>query len=146
VRFSDATDPRGEPDWHFFPDQCRHCLYPLCKEAADRKAKGAILHDARTRAVLFNPSVKVSPEDFKEIREICPFDIPGMTRRPVACQMHDVLRPVGEGMLPACVKTCPTGTMNFGDREAILKMAQNRLDEVKKVHRRASLILPEAIG
>jgi len=35
--------------------------------------------------------------------------------------------------------------MNFGDREAILKMAQNRLDEVKKVHRRASLILPEAI-
>jgi formate dehydrogenase iron-sulfur subunit len=52
---------------------------------------------------------------------------------------------VSEGMLPACVKTCPTGTMNFGDREAILKMAQNRLDEVKKVHRRASLILPEAV-
>ena len=52
---------------------------------------------------------------------------------------------VSEGMLPACVKTCPTGTMNFGDREAILKMAENRLDEVKKVHRRASLIVPEAV-
>jgi len=36
--------------------------------------------------------------------------------------------------------------MNFGDREAILKMAQNRLEEVKKVHRRASLILPRRSG
>jgi formate dehydrogenase iron-sulfur subunit len=146
VRFSDATDRRGEPKWHFFPDQCRHCVYPLCKKAADRKAKGAVIFDARTRAVLFNPAVKISPEDFKEIREICPFDIPrydeklgGMAK----CTM--CFDRVNEGMLPACVKTCPTGTMNFGDRDAILKMAEKRLDEVKKVHRIASLIIPEGV-
>jgi formate dehydrogenase iron-sulfur subunit len=52
---------------------------------------------------------------------------------------------VSEGMVPACVKACPTGTMNFGDRDAILKMAQKRLDEVQKVHRRASLLYPEAV-
>ena len=40
VRFSEATDTLGEPNWYFFPDQCRHCLYPLCKEAADRKSEG----------------------------------------------------------------------------------------------------------
>jgi formate dehydrogenase iron-sulfur subunit len=35
--------------------------------------------------------------------------------------------------------------MNFGDRDAILKMAGKRLDEVKKVHRIASLIIPEGV-
>ncbi|MEI6154477.1 MAG: formate dehydrogenase, partial [Deltaproteobacteria bacterium] len=47
--------------------------------------------------------------------------------------------------VPACVKTCPTGAMQFGDRKTIRKMAQNRLDEVKKTHRRASLVTPEAV-
>ena len=145
VRFSDATDRRGEPKWHFFPDQCRHCIYPLCKKAADRTTKGAVTFDARTRAVLFNPAVKISPEDFKEIREICPFDIPRHDSKSGGIEVHDVLDQVNEGMLPACVKTCPTGTMNFGDRDAILKMAEKRLDEVKKVHRIASLIIPEGV-
>jgi formate dehydrogenase iron-sulfur subunit len=146
VRFSEATGTRGEQNWYFFPDQCRHCLYPLCKMAADRKATGAVILDSRTRAVIFNPAVKISPEDFKEVREICPFDIPrydeksgGMSK----CTM--CFDRISEGMLPACVKACPTGTMNFGDRDAILKMAENRLDEVKRVHRRASLIIPESV-
>jgi len=145
VRFSE-TGTGGGPNWYFFPDQCRHCLYPPCKMAADRKAQGAVILDAKTRAVIYNPEVKISPGDFKEIREICPFDIPrydekvgGMAK----CTM--CFDRVSAGMLPACVKACPTGTMHFGDRSAILKMAENRLEEVKKAHRRASLILPEAV-
>jgi formate dehydrogenase iron-sulfur subunit len=145
VRFSE-TGTAGGPNWYFFPDQCRHCLYPPCKMAADRKAKGAVILDAKTRAVIYNPEVKISPGDFKEIREICPFDIPrydeklgGMAK----CTM--CFDRVSAGMLPACVKACPTGTMHFGDRSAILKMAEDRLEEVKKAHRRASLIFPEAV-
>ena len=146
VRFSETPGTGGDPNWFFFPDQCRHCLYPLCKMAADRKAKGAVAIDSRTRAVTFNSAVKISPEDFKEVREICPFDIPrhdeksgGMSK----CTM--CFDRITEGMPPACVKACPTGTMNFGDRDAILKMAENRLDEVRIVHRRASLIVPESV-
>ena len=52
---------------------------------------------------------------------------------------------VSEGMLPACVKSCPTGAMHFGDRNAMRMMAENRLEEVKKIHRRASLVNPEAV-
>jgi formate dehydrogenase iron-sulfur subunit len=146
VRFSDAAATSGDPKWYFFPDQCRHCLYPLCKMAADRKAKGAVILDARTRAVIFNPAVKISPEDFKEIREICPFDIPRYDKKlggMAKCTM--CLDRVSEGMLPACVKACPTGAMQFGDRDNIRMMAENRLDEVKNVHRRASLLYPEAV-
>ena len=76
VRFSDGPDSSGEPTWYFFPDQCRHCIYPPCKIAADKRVKDAVIFDARTRAVIFNPAVKISPEDFKDIREHCPFDIP----------------------------------------------------------------------
>ena len=124
VRFSEETDAPGDPRWYFFPDQCRHCLYPLCKMEADKKAPGAVTIDTKTRAILFDPAVKMSPEAFKAIREICPFDIPrhdeksgGMAK----CTM--CFDRISEGLLPACVKSCPTGTMNFGDRDAILKMA-----------------------
>jgi formate dehydrogenase iron-sulfur subunit len=114
--------------------------------AADKKAKGAVILDARTRAIIFDPAVKISPEDFKEIREICPFDIPrydeklGLMAKCTMC-----IDRVSEGMLPACVKACPTGTMQFGDRKTIRKMAEDRLDEVKKIYRRASLVNPEAV-
>ena len=146
VRFNESTEAPGEPKWYFFPDQCRHCLYPLCKMAADAVAKGAVTLDSRTRAVIFNPEVKIMPEDFKDIRQICPFDIPrydeklgGMAK----CTM--CFDRVSEGMLPACVKTCPTGTMQFGEREDILKIAGNRLDEVKRVHKNATLVNPESV-
>src|SRR4030066_899440 len=63
VRFSEVD---GEmPKWYFFPDQCRHCMSPPCKEGADGKAKGAIIQDEKTGAVVFNSKVKGKPEDFK---------------------------------------------------------------------------------
>ena len=146
VRFSDGPDSSGEPTWYFFPDQCRHCIYPPCKLAADRRVKDAVILDARTRAVIFNPAVKISPEDFKEIREHCPFDIPRYDEKQrVMAKCTMCIDRVSEGMLPACVKACPTGAMQFGDRKTIRKMAENRLDEVKRTNRRASLVVPEAV-
>jgi formate dehydrogenase iron-sulfur subunit len=146
VRFSDALTAKGEQAWYFFPDQCRHCLAPPCKMVADRKAQGAARIDKKTRAVIFDPAVKISPVDFQEIRDICPFDIPrydeklgGMAK----CTM--CVDRVIAGMLPACVKACPTGTMNFGERDAMRKMAEERLDEVQNIYRKASLIVPEAV-
>ena len=35
------------------------------------------------------------------------------------------------GLAPACVRTCPTGAMSFGDRDAIMAQAEKRLGEVK---------------
>ncbi|MCD4833808.1 MAG: hypothetical protein K8R31_08450, partial [Bacteroidales bacterium] len=52
---------------------------------------------------------------------------------------------VRNGLLPACVKTCPTGAMNFGDREEILAMARKRLATVKKTCPKAKLLDPNDV-
>jgi formate dehydrogenase iron-sulfur subunit len=52
---------------------------------------------------------------------------------------------IKEGMLPACVKTCPTGTMNFGDRKDMVEKANKRLAEVKKVYKDAFLANPDDV-
>lgn len=140
VRFSELEED-GKPRWYFFTDQCRHCLTPPCKIMAESLNVKAISQDAATGAVLYNPKVKVKEKEFKQIRESCPWDIPRWdekTQGMAKCTMcFDRIR---EGLLPACVKTCPTGTMNFGDRDKILEMALNRLKEVKVMHPKAELL------
>ncbi len=144
VRFSETLDDKTA--WYFFADQCRHCVSPPCKEVADGNAKGAIKQDEKTGAVIFNPKVKVKPAVFKEIREACPYDIPRF--QPTAgvlgkCTM--CFDRIKEGMLPACVKTCPTGAMNFGDRKDILEKANRRLAEVKGRYKDAILANPDDV-
>ena len=77
---------------------------------ADKKAPGAVTLDTKTRAVIFDPAVKMSPEAFKGIREICPFDIPRhdeKTRR--HGQVHDVLRPDQRGPASGLRQVLPHG-------------------------------------
>lgn len=145
VRFNEIEVPGGEPKWYFFPDQCRHCISPPCKEVADGKAKGAIIHDEQTGAVIFNPKVKMKPEHFKEIREACPYDIPRLSGAGIMAKCTMCIDRIKEGMLPACVKTCPTGAMSFGDRKEILEKANQRLARVKGKYPDAILTNPDDI-
>jgi formate dehydrogenase iron-sulfur subunit len=46
---------------------------------------------------------------------------------------------VNNGLLPACVKTCPTGAMSFGDRDKMVSMAKERLAEVKSKFPKATV-------
>jgi len=145
VRFNEVEVPGGEPKWYFFPDQCRHCVSPPCKEVADGKAKGAIIQDEKTGAVIFTSKVKMKPEDFKEVREACPYDIPRISGAGIMAKCTMCFDRIKEGMLPACVKTCPTGAMNFGDRKEIVEKANKRLAEVKGKYKDASLANPDDV-
>jgi len=133
VHMREVKNAKGELDsWVFFPEQCRHCVEPPCKMAADAYDNQAILQDPATGAVTYTERTKKLP-DFKEIREACPYDIPRQdpkTKLVTKCTM--CLDRVQNGLLPACVQTCPTGCMNFGDRDAMLSMAEKRLKEVQK--------------
>jgi len=145
VRFSEFEED-GNPKWYFFPDQCRHCMEPPCLSTAQSSGSKAIAKDEATGAVVFNPKIKVKPADFKSIRESCPYDIPRKDEKMgVMAKCTMCFDRIKEGMLPACVKACPTGTMNFGDRKDMLEKANKRLTEVKGTYKNAMLANPEDV-
>ncbi len=131
VRFQEHEGKDGKPVWYFFPDQCRHCVEPPCKEMGDSVAPGGVLVDPHTGAVLYTDLLRKA--DIEDIRGSCPFDIPrvqegsGTMAKCTMCADR-----VQNGLLPACVKTCPTGAMSFGDRDEMVALAKARLAEVKK--------------
>jgi formate dehydrogenase iron-sulfur subunit len=128
VRFSEGDSGKGIPFWYFFTEQCRHCMSPGCMAGAD---KDEIIQDEKTGAVLFTPKTK--DLDFKATLEGCPYNIPRQnpkTKQLFKCTM--CFDRITNDMKPACVKSCPTGAMVFGERDKILAEAQKRVDELKK--------------
>ncbi|MDQ7032349.1 MAG: formate dehydrogenase [Desulfonauticus sp.] len=139
VRMEEVVDKNGHiKDWLFFPEQCRHCVEPPCKMAADDYDEKAILHDEATGSVIFTERTKKLP--FDEIKDACPYNIPRQDPKTGMISKCDMcIDRVQNGLLPACVQTCPTGAMNFGDRDEMIKLAKKRLAEVKKTYPKAIL-------
>ncbi len=128
VRFADGVDPSGKVYWNFFSDQCRHCLSPGCMAEAE---KGEIVQNEATGAVIFTPKTK--DLGFKATLEGCPYNIPRQnpkTKVMFKCTM--CLDRITNNQVPACVKSCPTGAMIFGERDKILDLTNKRVEELKK--------------
>jgi len=138
VRFSEHLGQDNKPVWYFFPEQCRHCLEPPCKEVADSQVKGGIVIDEATGAVIYTEALKKAKA--KEIIDACPFNVPRVDEKSglmTKCTM--CIDRVSNGLVPACVKTCITGAMNFGDREKMVELAKKRLQEVKAKYPKAQV-------
>lgn len=134
VRFNERMDKNGTVIWNFFPDQCRHCLTPICKDVADMAVPGAIIQDPKTGVVLFTEkTAELDPDDAQAVIDACPYNIPRLnteTKRLTKCTF--CFERISAGMQPMCVKTCPTGAMVFGERDEILPLAEKRLALVKE--------------
>jgi len=101
--------------------------------------KDEIVQDEKTGAVLFTPKTK--DLDFKATLEGCPYNIPRQdpkTKRLFKCTM--CFDRITNNQIPACVKSCPTGTMVFGERDKILELAKKRVEELKKSYPKASAL------
>jgi len=127
--------------WLFFPDQCRHCVEPPCLEAAGEPT--AIYKDKATGAVLYTKVTKDLDGD--AIIGSCPYNIPrkGPDGSLAKCDM--CIDRVSNGLLPACVETCPTGAMNFGEYKDMRVWAQARLAEVKRKFPKATLVNADTV-
>jgi len=125
----------GRLRWLFFPEQCRHCVEAPClatagdESAIYQDASGAIIYTAQTKRL-----------NADEIIESCPYNIPRKSADGTLAKCDMCIDRVTNGLQPACVKTCPTGTMNFGERDAMLETARNRLAAVKKSYPKAMLL------
>ncbi len=128
--------------WLFFPDQCRHCIDAPCLETAFDDA--AIYKDELTGAILY--TANTAQLDAEEIIGSCPYNIPrkGPDGTLFKCDMCNDR--VHNGLKPACVTTCPTGAMQFGDREEMLALAQERLQTAKQRHPQAMLLDPDNVN
>ncbi len=126
----------GKLNWLFFPDQCRHCIEPPCRDTVGDPT--AIFKDEATGAVLY--TANTANYDPEEIRESCPYNIPRADENGYVAKCDMCIDRVQNGLLPACVATCPTGAMNFGDREEIMETANQRLQEVQKRFPSAQLL------
>ena len=126
----------GRLRWLYFPEQCRHCIEPPCMEEADDP--GAIFQDAPTGAVLFTARTAELSAD--SVIESCPYNVPRQAADGTLAKCDMCIDRVQNGLDPACVKTCPTGAMHFGDLEVMASMAKQRLGVVKKKFPKANLV------
>ena len=147
VRFNEHKID-GKIKWLFFPDQCRHCTVPPCKDAADAYVPGAIVQDEATGAVLYTDKTKqLTIDQAQEVRDVCPYAIPVRDETTGALSKCDwCIDRQRAGMKPACVKTCCTGSMNIGERADMLALAHKTLAKVKEKHPQAQLLDEDYLG
>ena len=148
VRFHEHLDDKGNVVWNFFPDQCRHCLTPICVDMANLAVPGSMIQDKATGAVLVTEKCKeLSAADIAAIIKACPYNIPRyneQTKMLTKCDM--CIDRVSAGLKPMCVKTCPTGAMVFGERAEVLEEAKARLAKVKERFPKARLVDTEEVN
>ena len=145
VRFNEVRDNKGKLNWFFFPEQCRHCIEPPCKHVSNMYNPRAVVQDPETGAVVMTDQA-ILPKGRFETWQLCPYSVPRVDEETGLWSKCDMcIDRVKAGMLPACVQSCPTGTMNFGDRDDMLELAEKRLAEVKKTKPDAYLADPESV-
>jgi formate dehydrogenase iron-sulfur subunit len=142
MRFAEHETNDGNLEWLIRKDGCMHCEEPGCLKACP--SPGAI--------VQYNNGIV----DFHEENCIgcgycvtgCPFNIPRISKednRAYKCTLCSDRVAVGQE--PACVKTCPTGAIVFGTKEAMHEHAAERIEDLKeRGFANAGLYDPAGVG
>jgi formate dehydrogenase iron-sulfur subunit len=124
IRFEEKEEARG-PVWSFVKEQCFHCKNPacvsVCPVAALTKSKNGPVVYAYDRCI-----------GCRYCMLACPFQIPTYeweSARPWVQKCSFCSERIKDGMLPSCVKVCPTGTMFYGDDEVVMAEAKKRLKD-----------------
>jgi len=124
IRFVESM--RGEtPVWSFVRSQCLHCQDPACASvcpvgALRKTADGPVVYHAE-RCI-----------GCRYCMLACPFQIPKYEWEkvlPFVQKCTFCSERIKDGVVPACIKTCPTGTMFYGEREDVLAQARARLQK-----------------
>jgi formate dehydrogenase iron-sulfur subunit len=141
MRFSEVEE-NGKLEWLIRKDGCMHCAEPGCLKACP--SPGAIIQ------------YKNGIVDFHEENCIgcgycisgCPFNVPRISKednKAYKCSLCSDRVAVGQE--PACVKTCPTGAIQFGSKEDMKEVAATRIADLKnRGYDNAGLYDPQGVG
>jgi formate dehydrogenase iron-sulfur subunit len=123
IRYEEG-EAGGVPVWNFVKEQCLHCKEPACASACPvgalvKTKSGAVTYD-------FDKCIGC-----RYCMVACPFDIPkyewSKARQPWVKKCTFCAERQADNLPPACVKTCPTGALLFGEAEEVLAVAKKRL-------------------
>jgi len=142
MRFAEHQDEGGRLQWLIRKDGCMHCADPGCLKACP--SPGAILQYAN------------GVVDFQSEQCIgcgycisgCPFNVPRINpedNKAYKCTLCSDRLAVGQA--PSCVKTCPTGAIQFGTKEDMKLVAAERIKDLQaRGFKNAGLYDPAGVG
>src|ERR1700674_4513702 len=127
IRFDEHVGEDGAFSWLMRKDQCMHCEDPGCMRACP--ADGAIVQYA-------NGIVDFQQENCIGCQYCVsggPFTIPkfnSSTKKVYKCTLCSDR--VGQGLEPACIKSCPTGCLKFGTKTDMRRLAEARARQLRE--------------
>ena len=142
MRFAEIDKPDGNLEWLIRKDGCMHCEDPGCLKACP--APGAIVKYG-------NGIVDFISENCIGCGYCiagCPFNVPRISKRDNKAYKCTLCSDrVAVGLEPACVKTCPTGAIQFGAKEDMLVRGAKRVTDLKeRGFANAGVYDPEGVG
>ncbi len=141
MRYAEVEE-KGRLEWLIRKDGCMHCADPGCLKACP--APGAIVQYA-------NGIVDFHQENCIGCGYCvtgCPFNIPRLSKEDSKAYKCSLCSDrVAVGQAPACVKTCPTGAIQFGSKEQMKDVADKRIKDLKeRGYAQAGLYDPPGVG
>jgi len=122
----------GDLRWLFTRRACMHCTDAACVKVCPT---GALYY----HSLGFVGYDRGKCSGCGYCKEFCPFDVPrlntnrgsglGRMDKCTACTTFGLDR-IDNGFTPACVKTCPTGALTYGDREELLATGRVRVQQL----------------
>lgn len=118
IRYVEVPSEANPVRLLFVSQRCMHCDDAGCMKICP--APGA-LFKTKEGAVGFNKDKCIG---CRLCVTSCPFDIPRYDEKNKITKCHLCSDRIAEGLVPACAKTCPTGAISYGERDAVMSKAK----------------------
>jgi len=118
IHYIELPSEKNPVRWVFVNNRCMHCDDAGCMKICP--APGAL---TRTKG----GAVDIDKDKCIGCRlcvVACPFNVPRYDEKGKVSKCHLCADRIANDIQPACTKTCPTGALKYGDRDALIADAQ----------------------
>jgi formate dehydrogenase iron-sulfur subunit len=147
IKFHLDEKSNGDPDWLFRKKQCMHCTEAACLESCPvstiKRADNGFVWIDRANCIGCGTCVNVCPFGIPHLSDGTGEEDEGVTKsyKCWGCQDRQT-----NGEEPACVKTCAPDAQVYGDRDAMVQMANDRKAELESQGKTVYLYGIEELG